>query len=170
MALIFTDYGRIRKGVLWVGTSIGLYRSNPSLSSFSRFTGPNAEFGGNIIVNGVLEDDQKNLWVNASVGICRLNAQRNKVIIFSRQEDPTWYNGTGSYRGKSGELFFGGGSGYFTFFPDQLTGNAKPPQIVLSAFRIADQPIVPGKESPLKEPLSQTKEIRLNYKQNVFSF
>lgn len=104
------------------------------------------------------------------MGICRLNAQRNKVIIFSRQEDPTWYNGTGSYKGKSGELFFGGGSGYFTFFPQQLTGNAKPPQIVLSAFRIADQPIVPGKESPLKEPLSQTKEIWLNYKQNVFSF
>ena len=41
---------------------------------------------------------------------------------------------------------------------------------MLSAFRIADQPVIPGKESPLKKPLSQTKEIRLRYNQDVFSF
>ncbi len=29
---------------------------------------------------------------------------------------------------------------------------------------------MPGGESPLKEPLWQTKEIRLRYNQNVFSF
>ncbi|MBD0295427.1 MAG: histidine kinase, partial [Flavisolibacter sp.] len=158
------------EGILWVGTSTGLYRSNPALSDFSRFGGPNGEFSGNMIVNAVLEDDQKNLWISASAGICRINPQRNNVLIFSRQNDPTWYNGTGSYKGKNGELFFGGGSGYFIFSPEEIKGNVMPPNVVLSALRITDKPVVPGGESPLKEPLWQTKEIRLRHNQNVFSF
>ncbi len=72
-----------------------------------------------MIVNGVLEDNQKALWVNASIGIYQINPERNEILIFSRYNDPIFHNGTGSYRGSSGELFFGGGSGYFTFFPNR---------------------------------------------------
>ncbi|MDX2048945.1 MAG: two-component regulator propeller domain-containing protein [Chitinophagaceae bacterium] len=158
------------EGVLWVGTSFGLYRSNASLNSFARYTGPNGEFSGNIIVNCVLEDNQKNLWFSASAGICRLNPQRNEVKIFSRGNDPIFYNRTGIYKGTNGELFFGGSSGYFIFFPDQLTENTKPPSIVINEFRLSDRPVVPGKESVLRQPLSQSKEIRLRHNQNVFSF
>ncbi|CAN5526364.1 hypothetical protein BH23BAC1_BH23BAC1_50000 [soil metagenome] len=157
------------EGILWVGTSKGLYRSNTDLSSFTRFTGPNSEFTGNLIVNGIIEDDKKNLWISASVGICRLNPQRNNVLIFSRHEDQVWHNGTGKYKGKSGELFFGGGGGYFAFFPDQITVNNEPPRIVFNEFQLADQPILPNKEGPLKEPLIQAKEINLDHNQNVFS-
>ena len=157
-------------GILWVGTSIGLYRSDATLNSFLRFNGPNGEFAGSMIVNGVLEDDQKNFWINASPGLCRLNSQRNEVVIFSRHQDPTWYNGTGSYKAENGELFFGGGSGYFTFFPEQLNGNTRPPAIVINEFLLGDHPMVPGKQNMLKQPLFQTKEIRLSHNQNVFSF
>ena len=159
------------EGIIWVGTSTGLYRSNREMNTFSRFTGPNAELAENIIVNGVLEDDQKVLWVNASIGICRINSERNEVLIFSRHNDPIFYNGTGSHKSRNGELFFGGGSGYFVFFPQQMKSNSKPPQIVLSEFRIGDQRIIPGsKASPLKAPLSQTNEIALQHNQNAFSF
>ncbi|MEO6289258.1 MAG: two-component regulator propeller domain-containing protein, partial [Ginsengibacter sp.] len=158
------------EGILWVGTSIGLYKSNHSLNNFSLFTGPNAEFAGKFVVNGILEDDKQNLWLNASSGICRLNPKKSEVVIFTRHEDPIHYNGTGYYKGKKGELYFGGTSGYFAFFPDQIRGNTIPPQIVLAAFRIADKVVLPGEESILKQSLSQTKEIRLHYDQNVFSF
>lgn len=157
------------EGLMWVGTSIGLYRSNAALNSFSRFDGPNSELSGNMIVNGVMEDNQKNLWINASAGICRLNRQRNKVAIFSRNEDPTWYNGTGCYKGKSGELFFGGGSGYFIFSPEQLKENTKPPLIVINELRLADALTKNSKKNPLKIPLSEAKEIRLKHNQNSFS-
>ncbi|MEO7802667.1 MAG: two-component regulator propeller domain-containing protein, partial [Ginsengibacter sp.] len=157
-------------GIMWVGTSIGLYRSNSSVNGFTRYNGPNGEFAGNMIVNGVLEDDQKNLWITASLGICRINAKRNNVVIFSRYEDPAWYNGTGSYKDKNGKLFFGGSGGYFAFLPEKLTGNTTPPQIVINEFRLADKLVAIGKQSPLKQPLAQTTEIHLNHNQNVFSF
>ena len=76
------------------------------------------------------------------------------------------------FKGKGGELFFGNnlGTGYYSFFPEQLKGNTTAPDLHISAFRLGDQLIKPGKGSPLSLPLSQTKEIRLNYNQNVFSF
>ncbi len=49
------------KGVMWVGTSAGLYRINAGLNGFSRFNGHNSEFAGNMMVNGLLEDDEKAL-------------------------------------------------------------------------------------------------------------
>ena len=159
------------EGILWVGTSTGLYKSNAELDAFSRFTGPNNELPDNMAVNGVLEDDQQSLWVNASIGICRISPERNEVMIFSRYNDPIFYNGTGNHKGKDGELFFGGGSGYFSVVPSRMKGNSKAPQIVFSDFRIADQPVVAGAgKSPLRVPLSSTKEIRLKHDQNVFSF
>ena len=163
------DLRQDSEGILWVGTSAGLYKSNPEMSAFSLFTGPNGEFE-NVVANGILEDDQKTLWINSSIGICRLNPQRNKVELFSRSKDPSSHNGMASYIGKSGEFFFGGVSGYFKFFPEQLTKKTNAPQIVLSAFRIGDQPVLPGKGSPLKGPLQQIKEIGLHHDQNVFSF
>ena len=158
------------KGTLWVGTATGLYHSNSSLDSFSRFTDPNTVLPENIMVNGLLEDSQGALWINASDGIYRLNPSQAQIVIYSRHGGRFIYGPLGSYKGKNNELFFGAPNGYYAFFPEQLKENKRAPQIVLSAFRIADQPVIPGKESPLKKPLSQTKEIRLRYNQDVFSF
>ncbi len=157
-------------GILWVATSTGLYRSNQEMTAFSRFSGPNAEFAENVVVNGVLEDNHKALWINSSLGICRLSPQRNELVTFSRNEDLIFLNGTGCYKGTNGELFFGGSSGYFMIPPAQIKSNPKPPQIVLSAFRIGGQSIMPGEQGPLKAPLAQVEEIRLQHNQDAFSF
>jgi hypothetical protein len=74
------------------------------------------------------------------------------------------------HKGAQGKLYFSNSSGYFAFFPDQLSKNAKPPEIILTAFRLSDQVVKPGKQSPLTESLLQAKIIRLHYNQNAFSF
>lgn len=156
-------------GILWVGTSIGLYKSDASLNSFTRFNGPNREFDGNMIVNGILQDDNKALWINASIGLCRLNANHTQVKIFSRQGDAIWYNGTGRYKAANGELFLGGSSGYFSFYPNQITENTKPPDIVINEFLIGDKPAPPGVKALLQQTSSQLRTIHLAYEQNTFS-
>jgi signal transduction histidine kinase len=62
------------------------------------------------------------------------------------------------------------GNGYYSFFPAQIKRNAKKPDLLITTFRIGDQIVKPSKGSPLNLPVSDTREIRLNYKQNVFSF
>ncbi len=159
------------KGILWVGTAKGLYHSNSSLDSFSRFADPSSVLPENIMVHGLLEDNQKALWINASDGIYRLNPSRSEIgVNYSRHGGGFTYGPLGSYKGKSGELFFGGPNGYYAFFPEHLITNSKPPQIVIKEFKLADKPVMPGEESPLKKSLSETKEIRLRYNQNIFSF
>ena len=45
---------------------------------------------------------------------------------------------------------------------------AKPPQILITDFRINNQIAQPGIKSSLKEALWKIKEINLNYDQDIF--
>jgi len=119
-----------------------------------------------------MEDEQKCLWINTLEGIYRLNQSRNEVVRYSntRHEGKWGYQALGCHTGQRKDLLFSGPNGYYIFSPGQLTINSKPPKIEITAFRVTDKEITPGKEGPLKEPLSQVKEIRLRYDQNVFSF
>ena len=157
------------EGILWVGTSTGLYRSNAALNQFARFTVSNIEILENIRIYGILEDNQKALWINTPEGVYRINPQRSEIVRCGKHEHRV-SSSIGSYKGRNGELFFSGPGGYYAFFPERLKWNTTPPQIALSSFRLANKIVIPAKEGPLKQPLWQTKEIRLMHDQNVFSF
>jgi signal transduction histidine kinase/ligand-binding sensor domain-containing protein len=166
------------ENIIWVGTTNGLYRSNSVLDTFLLFTDPEIGLTATTIVAGILEDDKKNLWISSSAGILRLSSDRNEITVYSKNQGVDasrltmpWGHNIKGVKGKRGKLFFGDRTGYYAFFPDQLKRNVMPPQIVFTDFRLADnQPIKPGKESPLNLPITYTKEIHLKYDQNVFSF
>jgi signal transduction histidine kinase/ligand-binding sensor domain-containing protein len=166
------------ENIIWVGTSNGLYRSNHAVDTFLLFTDPEIGLTATTIIVCILEDDKKNLWVSSSAGILRFSPNRNDITVYSKKQGVdvsgltiTWGHKMQGIKGKRGELFFGDRTGYYAFFPDQLQGNVTPPQIVITDFRLADnQPVKPGKGSPLNFPITYTKEIHLKYNQNVFSF
>ena len=166
------------ENIIWLGTTNGLYRSNPAVDTFLLVTDPEIGLTTTTIIACILEDDKKNLWVSSSAGILRFSRNRNDITVYSGNQGVdasaltlTWGHNMQSVKGKHGELFFGDRTGYYAFFPDQLKGNVTPPQIVITDFRLADnQPVKPGKGGPLKVPITYTKEIHLKYNQNVFSF
>lgn len=166
------------KNIIWVGTSMGLYRSNPAVDSFLLFTDPEIGLTATTVIACILEDDKKNLWVSSSAGILRFSPNRNEITVYSKNQGVdasaltrTYGHNMQGAKGRRGELFFGDRNGYYVFFPDQLKVNGIPPQIVITDFRLADnQPVKPGKGSPLNFPITYTKEIHLAYDQNVFSF
>ncbi|MDX2047631.1 MAG: two-component regulator propeller domain-containing protein [Chitinophagaceae bacterium] len=164
-----------KDSTLWIGTNRGLYSYNPVKNSFILYTNQDAGLTGDIAVYQMLEDDQQSLWINTGIGLFRLRHDRSEAGLFGKRHGIFASNYTtqsNCFKGKDGELFFGYnlGTGYYSFFPEQLKGNTTAPDLHISAFRLGDQLIKPGKGSPLSLPLSQTKEIRLNYNQNVFSF
>jgi signal transduction histidine kinase/ligand-binding sensor domain-containing protein len=158
--------------VLWLGSFDGLYRYNPALDSFFLFEDLGFTKKLKDVYN-ILEDDHKNLWLSVNDGIMRINAKRNETTLFGVKygipgfSDIRFWSG---YKGQKGEFFFGNSTGYYFFFPDQFPRSSKPPQININNFRLADQIVKPTKNGPLFQPLSEVKEIRLNYDQNVFSF
>ncbi|MEO6674020.1 MAG: two-component regulator propeller domain-containing protein, partial [Ginsengibacter sp.] len=161
---------------LWIGTKRGLYYKNRSSNSFILFSDPGSGFTENITVYHILEDDRQFLWINTSLGLFRLRKDRSEIILFEKKGKeipPIYYaDQAGCFKGKGGKLYFSSnfGNGYYAFFPERLKGNASSPELHISEFRLGNQLVYPGKNSPLSVPVSQTKEIRLQYNQDIFSF
>jgi len=158
-------------GKIWVGAQDGLYSYNSAVDSFSLFTDPST--GNSFLTFGMVEDNDKNLWITTTTtGIYRINNNRNEVSKFSKEfgVNPASLNGISPYKANDGQLFFGSVNGYYSLYPDKVSGNTKPPEIVLTDFRIAGKQVKPGSGSILKEDLLQAKQIELSHDQNVFSF
>jgi len=161
--------------ILWIGTNRGIYYFNSSSNSFLPFINASTAFTGSIVVYNILEDNQQSLWMNTGIGLFRLSHNRKEISFFGKNHGiipPTHATQKNCFKGKGGELFFGDnlGNGYYSFFPEQIKGNATPPDLHITGFRLGDQLVVPGKGSALNEPISQTKQIRLSYYENIFSF
>ena len=158
-------------GVMWLGGNTGLYKFDRSSDTFIRYE-DSSSLTGIPDVLYMVEDNQKYLWLGTSDGIVRLNPQRNETSIYGKNygvsETKVLYSFC--YKGRDGKLFFPATNGYFSFYPNELTKNLKPPEIIFTGFRLANQIIKPGNHGPLKESLSQVKDIWLRYNQNIFSF
>ena len=160
--------------IIWVGTTTGLYRSNPEVDSFYRFTNPRIAITPITVVSGIVEDDRQNLWVGSTAGIFRLNRARNEISVYNKNQgvdvSTLAFYTMKAAKSRSGKLFFANRTGYYCISPDQIKSNSHPPQIVINNFWLANQPVKPRKDGPLKQPVTQSKEIILNHDQHTFAF
>jgi len=78
------------------------------------------------------------------------------------------------YKSRTGKLYFGGINGFNGFSPDDTKEKKYESPLVLTDFQIFNKqvPIKDSvyRESPLKENITDTKEIVLSHKQSVISF
>ena len=157
-------------GVLWAVGGDNLYKYDSNTENFIPYKDRNLPFG--ILAAQMVEDNQKYLWIGSwDNTIVRLNPERDASVVYNKNTGVENRLEFGSaYKGRNGNLYFGNENGYYSFDPKELTSNSTPPNIVFTAFLLADKPVNPGNDSPLNESLLQAKEIRLNYNQNVFTF
>src|SRR5205085_4412859 len=74
-------------------------------------------------------------------------------------------------KASNGEILFGGVNGFNSFFPATLADNKFVPSVYITDFQLFNKRILPGEEdSPLKQDISATKEIHLDYQQSTLSF
>ncbi|HEY0678215.1 MAG TPA: two-component regulator propeller domain-containing protein [Chitinophagaceae bacterium] len=159
-------------GTIWTSTfHKGLFRFDPSTGNFISFINPNTGLAINNVLS-ITEDNKNNLWLFGIATIMKLNAERDELLTYGKDYGVRRnQNGLArSLKGPSGNILVGDQSGYYTFFPDSIIGNHVPPQVVITDFYLGEQLVKAGNNSPLKVSVSDTKEIRLNYRQNVFSF
>ncbi|MEP7228863.1 MAG: two-component regulator propeller domain-containing protein [Ginsengibacter sp.] len=158
-------------GIIWAGSNDGLYYYDQQHDRFASFTEPNtrAEIKG--IIN-IVADDNQNLWVSTNEEIIMINRKRDQVKVYGESYGvhKNTFIAADNFKGKNGELFLGDPNGFYAFSPGSLKDNSTGPALNFTSFKIGEQEIniVPG--GILKEPLWQTKEIRLKYDQNIFSF
>ncbi len=159
-------------GYLWIGTEGG------GLNHFQKATGRcvhiTTEDGlPNNVVYGILPDEAGNLWISTNKGISCFNpitkSFKNYDVESGLQSNE--FNRKEYYRSLDGKLYFGGILGYNAFYPKNIQTNRNRPQIVITDFKLLNKHVSYKDElSPLKQAIESTKEIILEYSQNVITF
>ncbi|MGA8263524.1 MAG: triple tyrosine motif-containing protein, partial [Ignavibacteriaceae bacterium] len=165
------------EGNLWFGTYGGGLNelipdqqngSDPAFISYKHEQGLASN-----VVYCILGDDAGNLWISTDNGLSMFNP---KEEIFKNYDVTDGLQGNqffwgAGYKGREGELLFGGTNGFNAFNPSDLKNNTHVPPVVITDFKVLNLPVEIGAEgSPLLKAISLTKEIELSYSQNVFSF
>lgn len=156
---------------LWIGTFTGLNLMNTETFTFRNFNQSNG-FPSNVIC-AILEDNHERLWISTFMGITCFDPQletcRNFDVADGLQGNQFHFRS--AYHAPDDQLFFGGINGITRFQPDSIRQNEASPSIEFTGFKLFNKPAIPGgKDSPLKNSIWKTKEIRLKHNQSTFSF
>ncbi len=173
---IFED----RSGVLWIGTDGGgLNKCIPPEKEgvppkFIRFTTKNG-LPSDVILT-ILEDNQGNLWIGTNNGLSRFSPGTGEFKNYDVSDglQGNEFSSGAAFKRKNGEMFFGGINGFNVFDPKNLWENDHIPPVAITDFQIFNHSVPTGKwrngETILEKSITETREIELSYKYNVFSF
>ena len=156
---------------LWVGTLGGLNLLNRKTDKFKTISDPSGTLDGNI--NSIQEDKQGNLWIGTNKGLCKYDHLKNSFKtydIYNGLQGFEFFRGA-KLTARNGDMFFGGINGFNVFNPLTLKENKAIPPVVLTDFLLFNKEVdIRSENSPLKEHISEAREIELTSDQSIFSF
>lgn len=168
-------------GNLWLGTwGGGLNLYDRPRDRFIRIT--ESQGLSNNVVYGILSDDAGRLWISTNQGISMLEIKEDfweKIstpeaadlpgsLSFQRFDigdglQSNEFNQGAFCKGKNGILYFGGVNGFNAFYPDRLSFNRFIPPVVITTFKVREQPL------SLSPAIRNGKPLIFSYTQNDFS-
>lgn len=159
---------------VWIGTANGLNKFDPITEKFKRVT----ESDGlpNNTIYGILEDDNGNLWISTNKGLSKFNPVKNTFRNYNKadglQDDE--FNQWACFKGKSGNLYFGGINGFNVFNPTKIKESDFKPPIVLTDFLLFNKNVSVGFDSHLNrtvvnKSLNEIEELELTHEDYVFT-
>jgi len=166
---------------LWAGTREGLDVMNLDGKTFQTFT---TEDGlPDNAVRYITEDSVHRLWISTANGLSRITVvempERKQLTIRCRNfHEPDGlqareFNERAGLITRDGHLLFGGPNGFNIFRPENIQPERKTPPILLTGLDIFDKSVHVGDTVNgrvlLTKNLSEAPELRLRWKQNVFS-
>jgi len=163
-----------RDGNMWIGTNRGLNRMDRKTGRITSYYIKDG-LPGNTVV-GMLIDEKGNLWISTFNGLSRFDPV-NKIFKNFDINDGLQSNEfkmNSCYKSRTGKMYFGGINGFNGFFPDSIRDKKYEPSLVLTDFQVFNKQVSIGNsdkdQSPLKENITDTKEIVLSHNQSVISF
>ncbi len=158
-------------GNLWIGTfGGGLNKFEPAKGAWTHFRQKDGL--PNDVVYGLLEDEEGCLWLSTNKGLSKFNPGTGRFKNYTYQDglQSNEFNGGSYFKSTGGEMYFGGVKGFNRFLPRKVEDNKHVPPIVITDFKVFNQRLGIGGDSPLKKHITETRAIHLPYNRNVFSF
>jgi len=158
--------GNICIGTAFGGLSIFDYKTRRFINYSEKDGLPNSN------VFGIIEDEEKNLWVSTDKGLSKLITQTGKFINYTKSDGLAGndFNIRSFLKDSHGELFFGGYDGLTAFYPKQIDINKNTAPITFTGLKLFNQPVeVNGADGILKEDIQNTQQITFKHDENNFS-
>jgi len=118
----------------------------------------------------ILEDDEHFLWISTTNGLSKFDPEKERFHNFSMkngfQNDQFTYGA--AYKLPTGELIFGGISGFNIFDPAKIKSSDYFAPIVFTDLKISNKSVQISEDGKgvLSKSISETDNIKLKYEQN----
>jgi signal transduction histidine kinase/streptogramin lyase len=151
-------------GTYWVATKFGFGTFNPETRRIiSWYADSDISLPTNEIAS-IQSDEEGMIWLATIDGIVRFNPQSLGTTHFryDRGLQGNIFSSTVSYRGGSGNIYFGGAGGLNVFNPTEIATNPFPPDITFSSLYLDGIEVVPGENSPIDSSLLFADKITVD--------
>ncbi len=162
-----------RDGVLWFGTQGGLDRFDKKDEKITRYR---LEQGlPSNVIYGILEQEGGLLWLSTNKGLVRFDPGKKTFIHYDETNGLQYleFSAGAYYRSKKGEMFFGGGDGFNSFFPRTSGEKLYVPAIVFTRLAVFNRPVAIGEQANgrviLEKSITGAESLELLEKENLFS-
>lgn len=152
-----------KTGNVWIGTSEGLCKYNPSTDNFDRI---NLGIGNHRpYISGLVEDRKSRMWISTTSGVFRMSESKNVEFFELSEGNFSSINYTfGNFVTNNGEILLGGASGLIHFNPDEIVPDSSKQVIQFCNLSTPNQGSNNNNIS-----INNGKELTLSYKDQQFS-
>ncbi|MCA1758226.1 MAG: hypothetical protein LC658_00515, partial [Bacteroidales bacterium] len=158
------------RGNLWLGTRFGLYKYNIESGTSTSYTEEDGLSNNNICC--IIDDLRGNLWLSTNKGLSKFNLNDNSFKNFDSQDgllNNTFHTNSG-FLSNDGTIFLGGFNGLDAFIPNEIKTSSDKVTVILNDFRVSNKQVPIGQPgSPLKQSITETKNIVLTAREEIFS-
>ena len=165
-----------KNGNIWLGTygnGICKYVENEGKGYFVNYSEEQGMC--NNVAYAIEEDLHGNLWISTDKGLSKFNPETEKFQNYYTNDGllSDQYYWSASFADENKNLYFGGIEGLNYFSPEEIESYPFAPQPVFTEFLIFNNPVKVGDKYHsrviLDKPIDQTEQIKLSYKDAVFS-
>ncbi len=151
------------RGLMWLSTDQGLVALRPKTARISIYG--TKQGLANSFVYGTLADADNKLWISTNRGISRLDPATETLKNFDLSDGLQGYefNGNAYLQTASGEMYFGGVTGFNRFRPDQFRSSSLSTPVYIYNINVNEEPFLTD------DYVGERDQIDLNYGQNTIS-
>lgn len=130
----------------------------------------------NDIVYGIVEDDDKQLWLSTDNGLTRFDPVTKQARNLYTADGllNNQYYWSAHYKNASGKLYFGGMNGLNTFYPSWISDRNIHRKVAITDLKVYNESVVPGEKyqgtTILQDHISKTQAVSLSYKSKAIAF
>jgi signal transduction histidine kinase/ligand-binding sensor domain-containing protein/DNA-binding response OmpR family regulator len=169
-----TDIFEDSKGRLWLATLSGLDMFDRARNRFITYTKKDGLPSD--IIYAIREDDHGKLWISSNGGLSRFNPGDKSFFNYTTEDglQGDEYKPHSALKTDDHQIYFGGINGFNQFSPDKVLNNVGFAPLVITSFQLFNKTLAVATDandpSPLKNDITDTRNLTLSYDQSVFSF